>query len=1076
MPCTHRHRGHLRTRRLPSLLAGLALITTGMVTAGTATMKPAAAVTETFTAGTDWVVPDAVHRIEVRLIGGGGGDGGTNLSTKGHSHGGGGGIVTVEMDVTPGDTFHVGIGAAGGNGTGKDDFGSGGTGSGFGAGGDGNTGSVAGASSGGGGSGSYLSVGSGATSARSRIVAVAGGGGGAGGSASESRGAPGGGAGQAGSTADGPADRRGVGGSGTRGTSTGGKGGNANTNSNGGAGGGGGGGWYGGNGGGEGDGNLLIGGWGGGGGAGGSNHVDTDRATQVGSTSVDDNYGARGSVRISYVPAEETTTRLTATPSTVDVGDEVDLRAEVTVSGSSTVPAGDIEFTVGGAALAPPQPVPSDGVVELTTSALPVGSAQVEAAFEPAEPADHQPSSDRTEVTVEPLTVTLQLTGPPGPTSFGEPAAFDVVVEPDRSGVGTPTGEVEFLVDGSSPSAVDLDGTGQATLSVSSAAVGSHDVSARYTGDERFAGTSPVSVTHVVEPATPGLTVSSDKNPTRVGEPVTFTAALTGPNGAAAPTGEVRFSADGTVLDTVAVEPDGTAELTGSGLDVGVHEISAAYLGDGSFEATTSTPLPHRVDKGDVVVAVDPPSAPSRAGEPVDLDATLHVSAPAAGSPTGEVQFLVDGEPIGGPVPVVDGEVSARTTGLSVGASRITARYSGDRNFAEATSRPVEFVVDPNPATVELVSSADPTVIGEPVTVTAKVTGDGPGAPTGVVVFEVDGFEVDAVDVGPTGRTSTTLTDLGVGDHTVTAEYLGDGSFVAAWSDPLTQTVERGRVRADLDVPTAPVQVGDPIELGATFVPLAPAAGDPGGEVQFVVDGDEIGGPVSIVGGTGALRTDALEVGTHRITAVYSGDDHFEEATTVDKAVRVTIRPTAVVLDSSVTEGVVGQSTFLTATVTSPSPGSSPPTGTVSFFVDGSQTGAPVEVGPGGTAAVSITPDEGVSSLRATYSGDGTYEASGSDPVRVELVAEQTADGDAPESSTAPIVVNNNDGTSGSTTERGWVTSGSSGRSGASPTVGTSGTLPATGSRSSTLTVIGLLAIAAGAALLFWRRRIVAVD
>ena len=67
---------------------------------------------------------------------------------------------------------------------------------------------------------------------------------------------------------------------------------------------------------------------------------------------------------------------------------------------------------------------------------------------------------------------------------------------------------------------------------------------------------------------------------------------------------------------------------------------------------------------------------PSTIGGPVQFTATV------TGAPTGgTVQFEVDGEPLGGPVDVVDGlAVSPSTSTLSLGSHAVTADYSGSES------------------------------------------------------------------------------------------------------------------------------------------------------------------------------------------------------------------------------------------------------------------------------------------------------------------------------------------------------------------------------------------------------------
>jgi hypothetical protein len=68
-------------------------------------------------------------------------------------------------------------------------------------------------------------------------------------------------------------------------------------------------------------------------------------------------------------------------------------------------------------------------------------------------------------------------------------------------------------------------------------------------------------------------------------------------------------------------------------------------------------------------------------GNAVTLTATLSAVAPGAGTPTGTVQFLDGGSPLGSPVALSGGVAQRVTSSLSVGAHTITATYAGDGNF-----------------------------------------------------------------------------------------------------------------------------------------------------------------------------------------------------------------------------------------------------------------------------------------------------------------------------------------------------------------------------------------------------------
>jgi hypothetical protein len=69
----------------------------------------------------------------------------------------------------------------------------------------------------------------------------------------------------------------------------------------------------------------------------------------------------------------------------------------------------------------------------------------------------------------------------------------------------------------------------------------------------------------------------------------------------------------------------------------------------------------------------------------VTFTATVSPVAPGAGSPTGTVQFKVDGTSLGIPVALVAGQASISTSSLSVGTRVITAEYSGDASFSGST-------------------------------------------------------------------------------------------------------------------------------------------------------------------------------------------------------------------------------------------------------------------------------------------------------------------------------------------------------------------------------------------------------
>jgi hypothetical protein len=77
---------------------------------------------------------------------------------------------------------------------------------------------------------------------------------------------------------------------------------------------------------------------------------------------------------------------------------------------------------------------------------------------------------------------------------------------------------------------------------------------------------------------------------------------------------------------------------------------------------------------------------PSPAGSNVTLTATITAIAQGSGTPTGTVQFLADGSPIGAPATLSGGVANFTTNSLAHGYHLIVAQYTGDGNFFGSTN------------------------------------------------------------------------------------------------------------------------------------------------------------------------------------------------------------------------------------------------------------------------------------------------------------------------------------------------------------------------------------------------------
>jgi len=170
------------------------------------------------------------------------------------------------------------------------------------------------------------------------------------------------------------------------------------------------------------------------------------------------------------------------------------------------------------------------------------------------------------------------------PARLGNSVTFTATVSSGDPGV--PTGSVIFRDGVTDLGTVALDAGAQATLDVSGLDVGPHSISAEYSGDGVFFGSTGL-LTQVIAVKSGTTTVAiSSKNPALPGESVTFTATV-GSGDPGIPTGSVIFRDGATDLGTVSLNVAAQAALTPSPLTQGSHPISAEYGGDDSFSDST---------------------------------------------------------------------------------------------------------------------------------------------------------------------------------------------------------------------------------------------------------------------------------------------------------------------------------------------------------------------------------------------------------------------------------------------------------------------------------------------------------
>jgi hypothetical protein len=216
------------------------------------------------------------------------------------------------------------------------------------------------------------------------------------------------------------------------------------------------------------------------------------------------------------------------------------------------------------------------------------------AAFTPS--VGYSGSGDMITQTVNAAGVELALSSSDASADYGQAVTFSASVSSQQIGTGTPTGHVQFVVDGQPlGDAVELDGDGEATSpSVTHLLPGDHEVRALYSGDAHFRSAAS-ELTQGVDTVSTSTTVSATPANAAFGQTVTLSATVTPGSGAAGtPAGTVTFKRGSTTIATVPVAAgpgsSAVATINVSNLPAGSHAIRAEYSGTAVFAASASAP------------------------------------------------------------------------------------------------------------------------------------------------------------------------------------------------------------------------------------------------------------------------------------------------------------------------------------------------------------------------------------------------------------------------------------------------------------------------------------------------------
>ncbi len=342
---------------------------------------------------------------------------------------------------------------------------------------------------------------------------------------------------------------------------------------------------------------------------------------------------------------------------------------------------------------------------------------------------------------------------------------------------------------------------------------------------------------------------------------------------------------------------------------------------------------------------------------------------------TGNVTFTGDGAtlctvPLGS-----NGSATCAVSTLALGSHSIVAQYAGDPQNAAATSATLTQVVKQQ-ATFTISSSANPSVVGNPVTFTAMASAT-TGTPSGIVTFLDGATSLGSVTMS-SGSAILSVSTLAVGSHAIAVQYAGDTQNAPTTSGVFPQTVLQAGTTTMLATSNAIVPVGTAITLTATVAVATTNGPTPTGTVTFTEGATTYGTSTLLSNGTSTFTFASLLPGAHALTATYSGD--INDSTSISAPMTQTVLQIGTTTTLSVDSNPLNAGATLHLTAQVAMANGATASGAIAgqiVFTDGATVIATVPLNVALTASLDLRAlAVGVHTLTATYQGNTNYASS----------------------------------------------------------------------------------------------------
>lgn len=507
------------------------------------------------------------------------------------------------------------------------------------------------------------------------------------------------------------------------------------------------------------------------------------------------------------------------------------------------------------------------------------------------------------------VSTTTALTVSTTTAKHGTPIPVSVAV---TAASGTPSGDIVLLTDKyGAGDQYTLSAKGSWSGNVADLPGGTYTLTARYGGDgtNESSTSTGTSLTITPENSVATLAVEALNFETGTLAPTTsepyygstlyFKGEIAAASGQGIPTGTINVLMDGaTNLGSATLTPDGGFLLSSSNVPVGKHSLTVQYLGDNSFNPSTSAASPINVAKGQSVTNI------TLIGGPNSYSGAV-LSYSGSTQATGTMQVFDNGVAISPVLPVqYTGPAGAGYAQVyfshtyTPGPHVLQATYSGDANYlavalnsdnAYQKSITVGASSGTTPTLTSFKMTSGTTLqMGQIATFTFTVaakTANGK-TPTGTVFIYGNSDLITSGNL-VNGKGSGIFYADSATNYTITAQYQGDSTFAPSLSTTSTTlTVPKLTPKTTFSTSAAYVAPGSQVSLNYTASGVMVntyVEQDPQGTVTFT-DAVNGGAPTALgtftlnfingmVGGYGGRFT--LPAGSNVITATYNGNPNF---------------------------------------------------------------------------------------------------------------------------------------------------------------------------------------------------------